>query len=246
MTIKEILKTIKRRFIDRTDFGLQNEFNRTSWIKKTLESLPEGKRILDAGAGELKYKQYCTHLDYVSQDFAQYDGLGDSVGLQRGIWDNSKLDIVSDITNIPETDESFDIIMCIEVFEHLPSPIDAIKEFSRLLKKDGILIITAPFASLTHFAPYHFYSGFNKYFYEKHLVDYGFEIKEIQRNGSFFEYLAQEIQSRIPNQYTKYTPTLKEKMAIRTMLNMLKKMDKSDDKSSELLTFGYHVKAIKK
>jgi len=193
MTIKEILKTIKRRFIDRTDFGLQNEFNRTSWIKKTLESLPEGKRILDAGAGELKYKQYCTHLDYVSQDFAQYDGLGDSVGLQRGIWDNSKLDIVSDITNIPETDESFDIIMCIEVFEHLPSPIDAIKEFSRLLKKDGILIITAPFASLTHFAPYHFYSGFNKYFYEKHLVDYGFEIKEIQRNGSFFEYLAQEI-----------------------------------------------------
>ena len=37
-------------------------------------------------------------LDYVSQDFAQYDGEGDTIGLQTGTWDQAQLDIISDIT----------------------------------------------------------------------------------------------------------------------------------------------------
>ena len=239
-------KVISKINIPKSEFGKQNQKNRDTWLEKTLKTIPKDQRILDAGAGELKYKKYCSHLKYVSQDFGQYNGLGDDKGLQTQSWDNSKLDIVCDITSIPETDNSFDAIMCIEVFEHLPSPIDAIKEFSRLIKKGGTLIITAPFASLTHFAPYHFYSGFNRYFYEKHLNDHGFEIKEIQTNGSFFEFIAQEFQLRIPNKYSNYTMSLKEKRAVNTILNMLEKMDKADSNSNELLTFGYHVKAEKK
>src|SRR3546814_3576831 len=58
-------------------------------------------------AGELQYKRFCTHLNYVSQDFAQYDGKGDGHGLQTDNWDNSLIDIVSDITEIPVANESF-------------------------------------------------------------------------------------------------------------------------------------------
>lgn len=100
-------------------------------------------------------------MNYVAQDFAQYNGAGNSTGLQVGNWDQPSLDIISDITEIPEPDASFDAIMCVEVFEHLPEPIKAIQEFARLLKPNGHLILTAPFCSLTHFAPYHFYTGFN-------------------------------------------------------------------------------------
>ncbi|MDO9324535.1 MAG: methyltransferase domain-containing protein, partial [Methanoregula sp.] len=139
-----------------------------------MKKIPPGSRILDAGAGEQQYKKFCTHLNYVSQDFAQYDGKGDGKALQTQKWETSNIDIVSDITTIPEPDTSFDAIMCIEVFEHLPEPIIAIKEFSRLLKPDGHLILTSPFCSLTHMAPYHFYPGYNRYFYEKHLADNGF------------------------------------------------------------------------
>ncbi|MGA2913324.1 MAG: class I SAM-dependent methyltransferase [Methanoregula sp.] len=71
-------------------------------------------------------------------------------------FNTSNLDIVSENTSIPELDASFDAIMCIEVFEHLPEPILAIKEFSRLLKPDGHLILTAPFCCLTHMAAYYF------------------------------------------------------------------------------------------
>jgi ubiquinone/menaquinone biosynthesis C-methylase UbiE len=136
--------------------GTGNIVTQRKWIEEKLISLPAGMRILDAGAGEQQYKKYCSHLNYVSQDFAQYNGIGDSIGLQVGKWSNVNLDIISDISHIPEPDASFDIILCTEVFEHLPNPIAAIQEFSRLLKKDGQLIITAPFCSLTHFSPYHF------------------------------------------------------------------------------------------
>ena len=94
-----------------------------------------------------------------------------NTALQTKTWDNSKLDIVSDIIQIPLPDNSVDAIMCTEVLEHLPNPILAIKEFSRLIKPAGYLILTAPFASLVHFAPYHFASGFSRYFYEKHLAE---------------------------------------------------------------------------
>ncbi|NJN83841.1 MAG: hypothetical protein HC802_17255 [Caldilineaceae bacterium] len=94
--------------------GRDNKANREAWLQQTLASIPPGARLLDAGAGELQYRKYCQHLDYVSQDFAAYDGQGDGAGNQTGTWDQSRLDIVSDIVDIPEPDGSFDAIMCTE------------------------------------------------------------------------------------------------------------------------------------
>jgi ubiquinone/menaquinone biosynthesis C-methylase UbiE len=229
------------------EVGAKNKATREAWIEKTLVSLSPGLRILDAGAGEQKYKKFCAHLNYVSQDFGQYDGKGDYKGLQKGTWDQSKLDIVSDISSVPEPDGSFDALMCIEVFEHLPNPILAIKEFNRLLKKGGHLIITAPFCSLTHFAPYHYTSGFNSYYYEKHLKDLGFVDLEIDVNGNFFEFVAQEI-SRIPtvaDLYSRGSMSILERLSLKIMLNMLGKFSRRDRGSEELLCFGYHIYARK-
>src|SRR5688572_15168292 len=119
--------------VDAGTVGTHNESTRIAWLEEALKQIPPGARILDAGAGERRFETFCAHLNYVAQDFGKYDGQGDRVGLQTGSWDQTNLDIVSDIVSIPETDESFDAIMCIEVFEHLPDPVSAIKEFSRLL-----------------------------------------------------------------------------------------------------------------
>jgi len=170
-----------------------NEATRQAWLRAALTSIPTGYRILDAGAGELRNKPLCSHLDYVSQDFNEYTGAGDGKGLQTGQWDTSQVDIVCDITSIPQPDASFDAVLCSEVFEHLPDPIKAIAEFSRLLKPGGKLILTAPFASLVHFAPYHYCTGFSRYWYEYHLPRAGFRIEELTPNGDWFAYCRQEL-----------------------------------------------------
>lgn len=226
--------------------GLNNESDREVWLKKTLSNLPEGSKILDAGAGTQRYKAYCEHLDYTSQDFAEYDGKGDNTALQCGTFNYGKLDIVSDIINIPEKDNTYDAIMCIEVLEHIPNPVLAIKEFSRLLKPGGTLILTAPFCSLTHFAPYHFSSGLNRYWYSEHLVKNNFTDINITNNGNFFEFLGQEIY-RIPEISRRYTD---KKMGPLTLLALyfiqkfLMKQSKRDKGSDEVLCFGYNVTAV--
>lgn len=226
--------------------GKNNIETRVKWLEAALAKIPAGLTILDAGAGESQFKKFCSHLNYISQDFGKYEGTGDT-GLQMGSWDNSQLDIVSDITSIPLQDNFVDAIMCTEVFEHIPNPVLAIHEFKRLLKPGGYLIITAPFASLTHFAPYHFASGLSRYFYEHHLAENGFNIIELDFNGNFFEFVAQE-NWRILSMASKYTSTklnFLERRIIQLNCWLLQKLSKRDIGSSEVLCFGIHVFARK-
>jgi len=62
--------------------------------------------------------------------------------------DKNELDVVAcDIENekLPFKDNSFNLIVFSEVFEHLRiNPIKTLREISRILSKDGILIITLP------------------------------------------------------------------------------------------------------
>ena len=180
-----------------------NEEKRQQWLALALTAIPSGLRILDAGAGELRNKPLCAHLAYVSQDVCQYDGGGNAPGLQTGTWNTSRIDLVCDIVNIPEADASFDIVLCSEVFEHLPDALKALDEFARLLKPGGTLILTAPFASLVHFAPYHYATGFSRYWYEYHLPTRNFEILELVPNGDWFSYIKQEM-LRLPGMARQY------------------------------------------
>jgi ubiquinone/menaquinone biosynthesis C-methylase UbiE len=228
------------------DVGTKNELSRVKWLEATLKKIPDGLTILDAGAGESQFKKFCSHLKYISQDFGQYEGNGD-IGLQTGKWDNTKLDIISDITSIPLEDHSVDAIMCTEVFEHIPNPVLAMQEFKRLIKPGGYLIITAPFASLTHFAPYHFASGLSRFFYEHHLPLNDFNIVDLDLNGNFFEFVAQELR-RIPSVANKYASkkiNFLERKLISLNLRLLQKLTNKDKGSSELLCFGIHVFARK-
>ena len=227
--------------------GTTNDTARAAWVEQALKKVPAGGRILDAGAGEQRFKPCCRHLKYVAQDFAQYDGRGDGHGLQMGSWEQSKLDLVCDITAIPEPDGAFDAVLCVEVFEHLPEPLLALQEFARLLKPGGCLILTAPFCSLTHFAPYHFATGFSRYFYERHLPAHGFDIQELTPNGNYFEYLAQEIR-RLPEMSRQYAGVRwsgTAKLAQSWLLRALGRCSAADRGSAEVLHYGCQVNARK-
>lgn len=171
----------------------QSDSKRKAWVIKELSLLPKNSTILDAGAGECQYKKCCRHLKYTSQDFNRYDGKGDDKGIQTGKRDFSKIDIVSDIVDMPVESGKFDSVLCVEVFEHLPRPLDALKELSRVMKKGGTLILTAPSSSLTHYSPYFFYSGFSNNFYKENLPKYGFQIEKSYTYGNYFDFITLEI-----------------------------------------------------
>ena len=43
------------------------------WVISQIQKIPKGSLILDIGAGWGRYKKYCSHLRYESQDFCQVD-----------------------------------------------------------------------------------------------------------------------------------------------------------------------------
>ncbi|MBU2623829.1 MAG: methyltransferase domain-containing protein [Proteobacteria bacterium] len=221
-----------------------NDSNRAVWLSSKLNRIPSGLRILDAGAGELRNKPLCAHLNYVSQDFGQYDGGGDGKGLQTGKWDTSQIDLVCDITAIPEPDASFDVILCSEVLEHVPEPTHVLDEFVRLLKPGGKLILTAPFASFVHMAPYHYCSGFSRYWYEHHLVPRGFEIMELTANGDWFAYIEQELMrlGSMERQRGNWSWLL---AYAYSMLGVLYFKLRGNKQAEDLACFGWHCVAVK-
>ncbi len=162
-----------------------NDYNRDKFVASIAGQLSPGAKVLDAGAGPCRYKPLFQHCQYESQDFAQYRGTEHRYG---------ELDYVGDITEIPVADGYFDCVLCTEVLEHIPEPERAIKEFSRILKRGGALILTAPLGSGIHMAPYHYYGGFSQYWYGYMLPKHGFEIKSVQPNGGFFKLYGQESQ----------------------------------------------------
>lgn len=193
-----------KRFVVR-NIAPATETKRDAWVIKQLLKIPKGKSILDVGAGEMPYKPYCKKLKYKSQDFGKYTGENVKIGIKSRKYDTRSVDIISDITSIPVKDYSFDYVLCTEVFEHIPDPLKALEEISRI-NKNG-LILTAPFASLTHFYPYFFYTGFSEQFYRTILPKFGYKIKEIYIYGNYFDLLGMEFM-RLPLMVINYNKLL--------------------------------------
>ncbi len=225
--------------------GMHNEASREEWITAKLARLPAGWRLLDAGAGEQRHRPLCGHLQYVSQDIANYRPEQTADGLQMDQWNYGRLDIVSDICEIPEPDASFDAALCSEVLEHLPSPKQALAELARLLRPGGTLLLTAPFCSLTHFAPHHYMTGFSRYFLTTVLDECGFDVLAIEANGGFFDFVAQELRRSVSvaERYSRCQPKWLHRIGIRVAVRWLQAAADRDGGSSELLTFGFHVEA---
>lgn len=226
---------------------------RDIFVQKNAAALPKGTKILDVGAGPTRFRNLFSHCTYHAQDFAQHEGSKEGLMAEKE-WFYGKLDFVSDATDIPVENESYDAILCTEVIEHVPNPDMVIKEIARILRKGGKLILTAPMSSGLHQEPHHFFAGFTPYYYKLKLGELGFTEISITPNGRFFSFHAQETQrfsALIAPWRLKLLPAIilfpvwiLSLPWCRFFLPMIaKQMDKLDKHNA--FTVGYHVTAIR-
>lgn len=101
-------------------------------------------KLLDFGCGSKPYEKLFKNLnDYIGVEVA-------------GNKENLKSDIYYDGISLPFADNTFDSILCTEVFEHVEQLDDVIFELYRILKPGGRMIVTTPFMCLEHEMPYDF------------------------------------------------------------------------------------------
>jgi SAM-dependent methyltransferase len=220
-----------------------NQGDRDLWVAAKAKTVPAQSSVLDVGAGTCLYRKNFDHCAYKTHDFKQYDGfLSNSEGLY------GKIDYVSDINAIPVPDASFDVILCTEVLEHVPEPIEALREMARILKPGGRLFLTAPLMSGLHQLPYHFYSGYTPFWYRHFCEKFGLQVTEISPNGGFFKLLAQEC-ARVAWTMPKHAHLHgADQEAVGTLFGEIlpRYLFSLEEKCLiDQFTVGYHVEAVK-
>lgn len=174
------------RTITHSDFFAFNPRNRDLWVASQAAKVPPGADVLDVGAGSAPYRGLFSHCNYRTLDFAALH----SDQLRDGGY--SQIDIACDAMQIPLATESVDVVLCTEVLEHHPEPIRLVSELARILRKDGVLLLTAPLGSGIHQEPYHFYGGYTPYWYQRFLTETGFGKIAIEANEGSLRHYGQE------------------------------------------------------
>lgn len=180
-----MLSTLKKYFFHNRYFAF-NLINRDRWVAEQAGQLLAGSKILDVGAGSCPYRHLFDHCEYFTQDVALLSG----DQLRHGRY--GQIDYVGDASAIPVPDGTFDAVLCTEMLEHHPEPIQVVKELARILKPGGVLLLTAPLGSGIHQEPYHYYGGYTPYWYQKFLTEAGFGKVDIAANEGFYRFFAQE------------------------------------------------------
>jgi SAM-dependent methyltransferase len=104
-------------------------------VQRILADKPRG-RLLDvpAGEGALTARLAADGFEVVPADL--YPELFKLEGLEI-----NKADLDG---RLPFEDDSFQTVVCVEGLEHIENPASAVREFSRVLKKGGTLIVSVP------------------------------------------------------------------------------------------------------
>ena len=155
-------------------------------VRKELEIILNdfgGKKIeiLDAGAGDCFAKRFFTgeNYKYTAMDFS------DGCAVDNPL----KLDVFGDVQNIPFENNKFDLVLCLEVLEYASDPQKAVSELFRVLKKNGVLLVSMPLMVGFHNDLYRFTPPALKLLIERA----GFKIKKIKSVGGFYRLLGWQI-----------------------------------------------------
>ncbi|WP_446808011.1 methyltransferase domain-containing protein [Methylomonas sp. 2BW1-5-20] len=116
--------------------------SRKTW--EYIRAVGSDKIVLDVGCfNKWPARLLPTNCTYIGLDYYE----------TATTWYQTSPDVFGDACNLPVQNSVVDVVMLLDVIEHLPSADRAIQEISRVLKPGGCLILQIPFLYPLHDEP---------------------------------------------------------------------------------------------
>jgi len=146
------------------------------------------RKILDKLLEQNKHYYKGVVLDIGGRDRGKFKKPKDKVEkwIFADVEEKHNPDIILNVENMMNiASESIDVINAIELFEHVKKPENGLKECYRVLKRNGAMILSAPFLYPIHADPCDF-QRWTKDKWEKELKAASFKIEKLEIMGRYF------------------------------------------------------------
>lgn len=109
-------------------------------VHEEISKLPKGSLVLDAGCGGGLISKD------LMKDYAVFgvDANPNAIEFCKKTYSEGRYTLANIEETLPFVDNFFDGAIFVETIEHLPDPDRAVKELKRVLKENGVLVITTP------------------------------------------------------------------------------------------------------
>jgi SAM-dependent methyltransferase len=157
----------------------------TFHINKMLDLIPKGEFgmiALDCGAGPQNKKSFIENQNYIYES-SDFENIFDKNSLVKQTY-------ICNVENMPISSDRFDLIISVQVLEHVEHPLVAIREMARILKQNRFIFLSTNFLYPRHGEPFDFFR-----FTENGLSllanEAGLEVESIVAHGGFWAVVAQ-------------------------------------------------------
>lgn len=141
-------------------------WRRCNWkfLNGLVSQLPAEAKILDVGAGHGDFADIFNGRRYYSLDIVPYP----------------EVDLVADLGEVnPFKAKAFNAVILMNVLEHVFESRSLLKSISRIVAKEGSVIVTVPFLLKVHQPPFDFYR-YTPFAIEKMAVEAGLTVESMQ------------------------------------------------------------------
>jgi SAM-dependent methyltransferase len=145
-------------------------------------------RLLDVGCGDKPYEAIFRPFvsEYVGIEHEAVFASTNASAAER------KPDLYYDGNVLPFADGSFDTVLSIQVLEHTPRPQPLLREMARVLRADGLLILSAPFSGRLHEEPYDYFR-YTPHGLRAMCQEAGLEITEVWDQGNLWSVIGHKL-----------------------------------------------------